>query len=444
MATLLVDDGLENSLDAYWNESTGPDSYPTSSPSPAVGTYSALSEFTTDESGPFYVRKTASFDKSEITVAFHMWVNSTFDWPQNLKCFRAYDETGPQVNFLVNSSGTEYQFTVDCTSGNCGSTISINDTGGTPVKNQWVEIYIYIKLNTASSSDGEYEVIVDGTSLFSDTGVSLRGTSSANFDGIWIGGNYSNGGTDPATTSTRAFDRIRVWEGDARPSLGASGTAAPTAPSATAAATGTITAAASGLDLGVNFRATSGYVTDGAGETYCLNEAYPVSRADGTFGWESGTPPDGARDRDSGVTARLAGVNFVSNSGTQYTFRFDLDATGTHEIHLALGDTGGTQGYQYVQFQDNTTAFATILKATGTNVDEFFDATGTKYSEANWPGSETAISHTFTSTILRVIVGSPDSQSNATTLAHLRVVEIGSSGPSIPVVVAMRRMLGFS
>lgn len=222
MATLLVDDSLDNSLDAYWNETTGPDTFNTTSPTPAEGTHSACGEFETDEDAPFYVRKTASFNISEVTIKFYVWVNSTFDWPANLKMVRLYDETGPQINLLVNASGTEYQFTVDCSSGNCGSLIAINESGGTPVRDQWVEVELYVRMNTASQSDGEYEVKIDGTSIISDTNVSIRGTSSANWDGMWIGGNYSNGSTAPATTSIRCFDHIRVWEGDARSSSSSS------------------------------------------------------------------------------------------------------------------------------------------------------------------------------------------------------------------------------
>lgn len=214
--TLLVDDSLDNANDAYWNEETGPDTYNTTNPTPAEGTHAPCGEFETDEDAPFYVRKTASFDKSEVTIKFFMWVGSTFDWPSNLKVVRLYDETGPAINLFVNSSGAGYQFTVDCSAGNCGSTIAINEQDGTPVKNQWVEIELYVKMNTASSSDGAYELKVDDVSIFSATGVSLRGTSSANWDGMWVGGNYSNGGTPPATESIRCFDHIRMWEGDAR------------------------------------------------------------------------------------------------------------------------------------------------------------------------------------------------------------------------------------
>lgn len=184
------------------------------------------------------------------------------------------------------------------------------------------------------------------------------------------------------------------------------------------------------LDVGINFRATSGYVTDNSGETYCLNEAYPTTRGGLTFGWESGTPPDGARNRDSGVDVRLAGINFTANDGTQHTFRVDLDNSGTHEIHLALGDTGATQAYQYLEFQDNSTTFATIDQSSGTNVDEYYDAADNLRSEAAWPGSETSISRTFTSTILRLVMGTSGSESGATTIAHLRIVEIPSGSPS--------------
>ena len=184
------------------------------------------------------------------------------------------------------------------------------------------------------------------------------------------------------------------------------------------------------LDAGFNFRSTSGYVTDGAGQTYVLKtDSYPTTRDTFTFGWDAA--PSNDRDRDATADVRLAGINYQANASPEAVLRVDLDATGDHDIHLACGDTASAQYDQYVQFRDGTTAFATIDKTETIAQDNYYDATGTKYSEANWPGSETAISHTFSSTILRVAVSRDSSGSSNSVITHLRVVETGGGGATV-------------
>jgi len=118
-------------------------------------------------------------------------------------------------------------------------------------------------------------------------------------------------------------------------------------------------------DKGFNFRGTSGYVTDGANETYVLlGDAYPVTRNGVTFGWLS-APSSG--DRDSTIDRRLAGINYTANDGaSQRDFQIDLPAAGDYIISLALGDHGFTQTYQYWRLLDNTTVLATIADTDGT------------------------------------------------------------------------------
>lgn len=177
------------------------------------------------------------------------------------------------------------------------------------------------------------------------------------------------------------------------------------------------------INRGLNFRETSGFVTDGADETYVLNnDGYPKTRNGITFGWD--TLPTGGRDRDSGVDARLAGMNFQNNNGTQLECRFDLDNAASHDIRAAFGDTSFTQAPLYTQFKDNTTVFATIDDATGTLENEYIDASGVLRTEAAWPGSNVSINRAFTSTILRVLIGTPDSQALSSVIAHLRLDEI--------------------
>lgn len=182
-------------------------------------------------------------------------------------------------------------------------------------------------------------------------------------------------------------------------------------------------------DIGINFRASSGYVTDGTDETYCLAEAYPVTRGGFTFGFSVGIGWIDSRDRDSGLDRRLAGIIFTPNSGTnQATFRIDI-SPGEYLIRLSLGDAGSAQGYQYCQLKDDTSVIATIADTNGTNAAEFTDATGTTYSAANWPGSNTPINHTFTSSILNVVIGSPDAQLQSTTITHLFLSPVIATEP---------------
>lgn len=181
--------------------------------------------------------------------------------------------------------------------------------------------------------------------------------------------------------------------------------------------------------IGINFRDSSGYVTDGTDETYCLGEgdAYPTTRAGVDFGWNS-INGDAGRDRDSGVDRRLAGRNGQENTGTQAEFQLDLPQAGDYNIRLALGDATGTENYQRVDIYDDSTLLFSIVDTDGTTGGTFDDATGTNYSAANWPGSNTAVTHTFATTTLILKLGSTSAQANTSTIAHLFVELAAASG----------------
>ncbi len=174
------------------------------------------------------------------------------------------------------------------------------------------------------------------------------------------------------------------------------------------------------LDVGLNFRANSGYVTDGANETYALADAYPTTRGGITFGWENvGTSSPQSRDRNSAIDRRLAGIVFTTALGG--TFRIDLPNTGTYQIHCALGDPEGSGIASYYVIKDNASAIATISGAT----NNWVDATGATRSSANWPANEVSIQATFASTILRFSANSGVTDA----IGHIRVVEIVSGNP---------------
>ena len=88
---------------------------------------------------------------------------------------------------------------------------------------------------------------------------------------------------------------------------------------------------------GINFRATSGYVSDPIGTTYANLDLYPTTRAGTTFGYKAGVTPQ-TRDRSVSVDARIAGSWQHSNAlGTKVTFLYDVGA-GSYELRLAVGD----------------------------------------------------------------------------------------------------------
>jgi len=177
--------------------------------------------------------------------------------------------------------------------------------------------------------------------------------------------------------------------------------------------------------FGFNFRDTAGFVTDGTGETYVSgeNDLYPTTRASQTFGWNSFQ--DLRRDRSNSVDRRLAGVNQRAN-GTQAFWRLDITA-GTYDVDIALGDENSSQGYQYLQLKDTSSVLLTIDKSSGSSNDQFYDATGTIYSGANWPGSNTKVRVTFATTICYVYIGTSSPQSGSSTLAHIGFTPVVSS-----------------
>lgn len=179
-------------------------------------------------------------------------------------------------------------------------------------------------------------------------------------------------------------------------------------------------------DAGFNFRATSGYVSDGADQTYVLADTYPTTRGGFTFGWTSALG-DGSRDRDSGIDVRLAGQNQVITPNAPRTFRVDLSATGSYTICVANGDATSTQSDQRLEFYDDSTLLFSIVDAGGSSIagGNFNDASGVERTAAAWPGSQVCVTHTFATTIFNMVAGSGSSENG--TIAHLRIYAAAAS-----------------
>lgn len=176
----------------------------------------------------------------------------------------------------------------------------------------------------------------------------------------------------------------------------------------------------------INFRDSLGYVTDGTDEAFCRGSNGTYSGLVTTFSTDlSGN----ARDRNSGNDRRLAGIVF-SPSGTVTTITVTLpDGTGDYEFGIALGDGTTYWTDARIELLDDTTSFATIGGDTGggTNTNnQFFDATDTLYSAANWPTSQALITRTMTTTSLVLKLG--HASATISPIAHLYTNFVGSGG----------------
>jgi len=161
------------------------------------------------------------------------------------------------------------------------------------------------------------------------------------------------------------------------------------------------------LPQGINYRSTSGFVTDGANEYPQVATAidYPTTTPQGnSVGWEVAKLNSiQTRDRNSGNDRRLAGVNFPTGDGigTVFTYRIDLPSAGNYNIAIAAGDPNYSSPCNW-DLYDNVTKLTTLTSGTTSAAQRFKDATNTEYTQATWPGSNTKYAATFASTILRI------------------------------------------
>lgn len=194
------------------------------------------------------------------------------------------------------------------------------------------------------------------------------------------------------------------------------------------------------FDGGLNARATSGFAVDGANETYfiCQSDTYDTNRGGFDFGVVD--PYTGTqyqqRDRDAGLDRRLAGVMWNSDSVT-HDVRFNVPATGSYTIHLAMGDPSSTQTLQ-IDVRDGNGSLFTI-GATVVLSGRTMDATGTVYTDANWPASETGVLITLSTpyVLLRLAAGNVTVQSM---LQHVRLVQSASATVALGYMSALSQI----
>lgn len=190
------------------------------------------------------------------------------------------------------------------------------------------------------------------------------------------------------------------------------------------------------IDIGIDYRATAGFVTDPATCTYCLGgvtDPYPVTRGGATFGWANwDASNDVTFDRSAltGAQAQLAGGNFIFNNSTAPTvphkFRFDLPATGSYDIRLAIGDQAARVNMTLAVF-DSTTSLVTIVSQVASSANQWWDAgSNLRTSASDWVTNNVVKNLTFATTQLILAVGAIGSGAgNYTAISHLQVTTHG-------------------
>jgi len=190
---------------------------------------------------------------------------------------------------------------------------------------------------------------------------------------------------------------------------------------------------------GLNFRATSGYVSNGTGETHVLSDSYPTTRDGLTFGYTSLTGVD-YRDRSASIDRRIAGMHFGPAAGR--TFRFDLPGgAGTYRVRVLFGDNDAGWGHQCViKDGGGGTTLATITGTTSSA--RWLDADGTTSITAANVASDAFgdVELTFSASLAEFVLGNGSSSPHST-IAHIAVEQVSGGGSSIAPIAAQHQFM---
>lgn len=189
-------------------------------------------------------------------------------------------------------------------------------------------------------------------------------------------------------------------------------------------------------DYGINFRDTSGYVTDGAGETYCLDpgagDTYPTTRGGLTFGWQLSGGSAFGRDRNSGVDARLAGMVQFAHTNDPETADVRVDLTGDITLRIAAGDYSNQQ-WCNISIRDSVGEKIDLGVVDTIATTNWHDGAGTvRTSATDWINNNTAFaSYSFTTYVL-LRMTADNGESGNTCIAHLFLSEDAAGATGNP------------
>lgn len=191
---------------------------------------------------------------------------------------------------------------------------------------------------------------------------------------------------------------------------------------------------------GLNFRASSSFVTDGSGYTYVLpTDSSGTSRGGYTFGYVS-TSGNDARDRSAALDARIAGMHFAPAS--RNAFRWTLPSgAGTYNVRILMGDNDAGWSHQCV-IKDGAGG-STLATITGTaSAARWVDTDGvTTITAANVASDAFGdIQLTFSNTVAEFQFGNGSSSPHST-IAHIALEFVSGGGSSIAAISHYYRMM---
>lgn len=303
--------------------------------------------------------------------------------------------------------------------------------------------------NRSTTAAPTYQLTVQSTGQVSPISINAGGVTAAAGDDIgWFVGVTASGGSSLSASAFTAPTNYTLRQDSHCAAYHTSGFAS--RDNVSAGATGTLTGGWSYSSVnsnywqavviaipagpwttskGFNFRATSGIVTDGTGQTYVTGDMYPTTRMINgesvTFGWET-TTNHGDRSIYAPYTPEMSGLAFNdAGAGTERVFRIDLPTTGNFQIQVGAVDAGNpNQGY--FGLRDNTTEFKSVgnTSLTGTQT---IDANGTVHADIpTWRSSATAVDQAFASTIFRFAL--KGSATNSSIVNHISIRPYAGAG----------------
>ena len=126
--------------------------------------------------------------------------------------WRDGDDSGPGANLVLQTNNSNVQLTMDDSHGKDGSYIDLfTNTERSLPTGRWVDLGVWVRLNTPGDSDGFAKAYMDGEEIVNMENISNRGEDWRGFNVMWVGGNHTNQ-KNTVKASNRYIDNIRWYD----------------------------------------------------------------------------------------------------------------------------------------------------------------------------------------------------------------------------------------
>ena len=205
----------------------------------------------------------------------------------------------------------------------------------------WHRMKYHMKLNTAGSNNGVYEVWKDGHKIQDHQDVIWKETGSniPGFNTVWFGGNSSNSWAPTGGSQWYAIDDIVVSDADIADGYVPGGVSDTTAPTITA-----FTAPSSSASLNIDLSSQAFTGSDNVGVASYLITTSSTQPTSSTSGWTSSRPTTFAATQSGNLTLYpwvMDGAGNVSSQADAINFAKTVNITAASAI-VGHSSTAGT------------------------------------------------------------------------------------------------------